>query len=433
MYKISSLLGGIALLLTLQPGQAQDLGNSPYSRIGLGDLNPAPGNIRNFGMGLIGVSTPNGSHAQVENPALLYYVNRVSFEMAGTGQLKSIDNGQEKKQAGNGGLNYLALSVPVTKAWRSAIGLRPFSMVNYATSKAGNVVGAPEQTPAIAGNTGEGTISEAYFSNGVRLFKGLTVGVTGSYIFGGIDKNAYTQLQDSAGLANATQLVLNEHVNYSDLLFKGGLTYRKSLGKKVNATLGGVYGFETQLDQKTKTILQRRRASDLMVIAETDLGDSSQTQVTLPGFWEAGLSFDNANNWVIGAEVSARNWSAYNGSDAARLRNSLRVGVGGEYVPDPTSIDSYLKRVSYRAGFSYAKTPYYEQGQQINDKSVHAGVSLPIGSVPRPPEYNQSFINLGVALGQQGSAGNGLLQEKYVRFMVGLTLNSSWFIKPKFD
>jgi hypothetical protein len=64
---------------------------------------------------------------------------------------------------------------------------------------------------------------------------------------------------------------------------------------------------------------------------------------------------------------------------------------------------------------------------------VHAGVSLPIGSVPRPPEYNQSFINLGVALGQQGNTQNGLLQERYVRFMIGLTLNSSWFIKPKFE
>lgn len=432
MYKISSLLGGIVLVLGLQHSQAQDLGNSPYSRIGLGELNSTPGNIRNFGMGNIGVSTPNGANAQVQNPALLYYVNRVSFEMAGTGQAKSISNGQESKTAGNGGLSYLALSVPVTKAWRSAIGLRPFSAVNYSTSQATTVNGRPD-VPVILGNTGEGTISEAYFSNGVRLFKGLSVGLTGSYLFGAIDKNAYTQLQDSVGMADATQVVLNEHVNYSDLVFKGGISYRQALSKKVNATVGGVYGFETQLDQKVKPLLQRRRASDQLVITETALADSANRQVTLPGFWEAGLSFDNANSWVIGAEVSGRSWSAYNGEGAAQLRNSLRVGLGGEYVPDATSIDSYLKRVSYRAGFSYAQTPYFDKGQHITDKSVHAGVSLPIGSVPRPPEYNQSFINLGVALGQQGTTENGLLQERYVRFMIGVTLNSSWFIKPKFE
>ena len=69
MYKISSLLGGIVLVLGLQHSQAQDLGNSPYSRIGLGELNSTPGNIRNFGMGNIGVSTPNGANAQVQNPA----------------------------------------------------------------------------------------------------------------------------------------------------------------------------------------------------------------------------------------------------------------------------------------------------------------------------------------------------------------------------
>lgn len=432
MYKISSLLGGIALLLGLQQSQAQDLGNAPYSRIGLGELNSSPGNIRNFGMGNIGVATPNGSNAQVQNPALLYFVNRVSFEMAGTGQTKSISNGQESKTTGNGSLSYMALALPVNKAWRTAIGLRPFSTVNYSTSQSGTVSGSPG-VPVISGNSGEGTVSEAYFSNGVRLTKGLNVGLTGSYIFGGIDKNAFTQLQDSAGMANATEVVLNEHVNYSDLLFKSGISYRQALGKKVNATIGGVYGFQTQLDQKVKPVLQRRRVSDQLVISETALPDSANRQVTLPGFWEAGLSFDNANNWVVGAEVSARNWSAYNGEGAAKLRNSLRVGLGGEYVPDPSSIDSYLKRVSYRAGFSYAKTPYFDKGEQINDRSVHAGLALPIGSVPRPPEYNQSFINLGVALGQQGSTQNGLLRERYVRFMIGLTLNSSWFIKPKFE
>jgi hypothetical protein len=216
-------------------------------------------------------------------------------------------------------------------------------------------------------------------------------------------------------------------------VFKSGVSYRQALGKKVNATIGGVYGFQTQLNQKVKPLLQRRRATDLLVLTETALADSADRQVTLPGFWEAGVSFDNANNWVIGAEVSARNWSAYNGSDAEKVRNSLRVGLGGEYVPDPSSIDSYLKRVSYRAGFSYTKTPYFQGGTQVIDKSVHAGLALPIGSVPRPPEYNQSFINLGVALGKQGGTQNGLLQEKYVRFMIGLTLNSSWFIKPKFE
>lgn len=432
MYKISSLLGGIALLLGLQQGQAQDLGNSPYSRIGLGQLNTSPGNIRNFGMGNIGVATPNGAHAQVQNPALLYYVNRVSFEMAGTGQTKSISNGQESRTTGDGGLSYLSLALPVHKVWRTAIGLRPFSTVNYSTSQVGTVSGSPE-VPVISGNSGEGTISEAYFSNGIRLVKGLSVGVTGSYIFGAIDKNAYSQLQDSAGMANATRVVLNEHINYSDMLFKSGITYRQALGKKANVTIGGVYGFQTQLDQKVKPMLQRRRASDDFVISETALADSANRQVMLPGFWEAGLSFDNANNWVVGAEVSARNWSAYDGEGAAQLRNSLRVGLGGEFVPDPSSVDSYLKRVSYRAGLSYAKTPYFDQGEQINDMSVHAGLSLPIGSVPRPPEYSQSFINLGVALGQQGSTENGLLQERYVRFMIGLTLNSSWFIKPKFE
>jgi hypothetical protein len=96
-------------------------------------------------------------------------------------------------------------------------------------------------------------------------------------------------------------------------------------------------------------------------------------------------------------------------------------------------MNSYFNRVSYRAGVSYTKTPINLQGTQLNDIAVHTGLSLPLGTTPRPPEYNQSAVNIGLAFGKNGTTANNLLRENYVRFNIGISLNSSWFLKPRID
>ena len=435
MNKFSSLLCSILVLTGLQVSQAQNTGNAPYSKLGIGELNTSTGNVRNFGMGNLGVSTPNSYFVNIQNPALLVYNSRVTFEIAASGQVKKIENGTTSQNTSHTGFGYLALALPVTKNWRTAIGLKPFSSVNYNTYSTGTVPGAPDNIDFISGNNGEGTISEAFFSNGVRIYKGLTVGVTGSYLFGGIDRNAYTQLQDTAATTSPQRVILNERTNYSDVMFRGGLSYRQPLGKKANVTAGLVYGLQTDLNATRRISQQRVRLTDATLLSEVPL-DSLQSQETIPSFIEAGLSFDNNSNWVIGAEFATRDWTTYrnlDGNSNTNLANSYRFALGGELTPDAASVESYLKRVTYRAGFNYANTPIIINGEQLTDMSVHFGATLPIGSVPRPPEYNQSFVNLGVALGRNGTTTGGLLRENYIRFMVGISLNSVWFIKPKFD
>ena len=436
MYKISSLFCSILIFTGIQVGQAQNLGNSPYSKLGIGEINTTTGSLRNFGMGNLGVSTPHSFTINIQNPALLYYNSRVTFEVAAAGQVKNIANATRSETSGDAGLGYIALSLPVAKSWRTAIGVRPFSSVNYNSSSQDVVPNDPNHTGVLTGNNGDGILTEAYFSNGVRLYKGLTVGITGSYLFGGINRNAYTQLQDSAGLVNPQRVVISDQTNFSDVMFRGGIAYRHTFGKKLNATFGAVYGLKTDLNYRRETIQERRRVLDGAIIDAVSLGDSTRGHEVLPGFWEAGVSLDNNTGWVVGVEVGSRKWSGYRtgtGASDPNIGDSFRFAVGGELTPDATSVTSYLKRVSYRTGFNYTQSPYMPNGQQLNDMSIHFGATLPLGTVPRPPEYNQSFINLGLALGKIGTTENNLLRENYIRFMIGISLNSSWFIKPKFE
>jgi hypothetical protein len=436
MYKISSLFGGLLLLLNVPFGQAQHLGNSPYSQQGIGMVNENTGNIRNFGMGNVGVSTPNTFHVNFVNPALLYYNSRVTFEMAAAGQVKNIASTEKSQTGGTASLGYLALAVPISKGWRAAVGLQPFSSVNYQSFSESTVAGDPNKTQVQTGAGGEGTISEAYFANGFKIYKGLSAGVSTSYLFGVIDRNASALLLDTATASRPERLVVNEQFSYGDFMFKGGLAYRQELNKKVSLNLGATYGLKTDLNYERRTVQERRRV-DESVIDQNALNDTTRSQATLPGILQLGLSLDNNRSWVAGVEFSSRKWSDFrSGTGKAgdeSLADSYRISAGGEYTPDAGSMNSYFNRVSYRAGVSYTKTPINLQGTQLNDIAVHTGLSLPLGTTPRPPEYNQSAVNIGLAFGKNGTTANNLLRENYVRFNIGISLNSSWFLKPRID
>lgn len=432
MYKISSLLCGILVALSGQLALAQNLGNSPYSKLGIGDVSDHTGNIRNFGMGGLGVSTPNSFSVNFLNPALLIYNSRVTFEMAVAGQYKNVANASKSQSNGTAGLGYLALALPIGKSWRSAVGLRPFSSVNYGSYTDGTVTNQPK-TQVRTGTQGEGTISEAFFSNGVKIYKGLSLGISGSYLFGSINRDNYSLILDSLANPNAERLVINNQTSYNGLMFKGGLAYRQALGKKTSLNLGATYGLQNDLNYEGRTTQQRVSLNGSSLDANP-LNDDTNGKITLPSFVQLGLSLDNNKSWVAGAEFFSRKWSGFRSENGAQeLSDTYKISVGGEYTPDAASFDSYLKRVSYRAGVSYNKTPINIVNTQLTNTAVHAGFSFPIGSTPRPPEYNQSALNIGLAFGKNGTTDNGLIRENYLQFNIGISLNSSWFIKPRID
>ena len=102
-------------MLAAGGAQAQGLGNSPYSRIGLGEFNANTGGVRQMGMGGVGLAAPNAINVNELNPALLYYTSRTTFEAGYNGQYKTVKNATASSRSGNGTLGYLALSVPLTR------------------------------------------------------------------------------------------------------------------------------------------------------------------------------------------------------------------------------------------------------------------------------------------------------------------------------
>lgn len=401
---------------------AQNFGNSPYSRLGFGEMNNSTGNIRNFSMGNTGVASPNSNQLNLQNPALLYFNNSVIFELSLGSQLKTLKDEQTTQRDGSTTLNAVSLGFPISKRWTAAIGLRPFSTVQYEAISSQGVAGDPNTTAYIK-YRGEGSLSEAHFGHGVKITKELSLGASGSFIFGTINNIAATALS-----FNPTQeLVIKKETTHRGFLFKTGLAYRKKVGAKHTLGLGGVYHIGSNLNTDQRIMTERPTTAGTEIMQSDSL---IGREVKLPSGFQLGLSLDNGANWSLNADVNARNWSDFRTLEGSQpFVNTLSAGLGAEFIPEPAS-PKYLRRVSYRAGFTTGKTQYNINGQNLNETAVTWGFTFPLG---RPMVTESYYLNLGFALGKRGTTENKLVQENFIRVQGGISLNNRWFIKRQLD
>lgn len=436
-------LAGLTLvsLLAATHGKGQGLGNSPYSRLGLGDAAANTGGTRQLGMGGVGLAAPNGVNVNDLNPALIYYTGRTTFEAGYNGQFQTVRNRRESQRDGSATLGYFSLAVPITRRWAGAVGLRPYSAVDYRSFAYGSVVGDPTAR-TVTEYRGTGGLAEAYLAQAVRVAKGLTVGGTASYVFGSIDLTTGSQVFPTIVSVDQTSVQVNttEHVRYSDFTFRGAAHYRGKASSKLNYNLAGVYTFQARLNGVRNSSYELQGLN----LGTTILENDQKGQAIVPSLAQAGISLDNNQNWSVSLDVARQEWSkfrAFNNPSSSgagtstALDDTWRAGLGGEIAPDPTSVDNYFKRMTYRAGISVAQMPYRPDGQIMYDRAISWGFSLPLGATV----LDASTINLAFSYGQRGNTNNnttslyGNIKEEYVRAQVGLTLNSRWFIKRRIE
>lgn len=430
MYKTLRVLVCAVLICFGNAAAAQTIGNTPYSRYGLGEQNLNLGNIRAAGMAGVGVSAANGFLVNTTNPALLFYNSTTVFDVGIGGEYKTIKNDRASQRDGNANLSNLTLSVPLAKRWSAAVSLRPYSSVTYEINQVGNLEGNPD---ALLGRQyrGEGGLSEVYFGHGIRITRGLTVGASASYLFGSIIKESASQVEDTTLTGfNNERVVYTEQTRYRDVLFRAGANYRQKLKDRLFVNAGAVYSFDADINAKRNTSVERRTIFGDIVDSNIS-PDSANGKVNIPASLQAGLSIDNGSNLMVAAEMFMQQWANYRTfAGRQELGNSYRVSLAGEYTPDANAINSYLRRITYRGGVYYGNTPYLVRNEQIQDKGVTVGFTMPIGlaSVYEMFQFNGAF-----GYGRRGTTTNGLIAENYFNFNLGVTINSRWFIKRRLE
>ncbi len=405
-------------LVSLAISAKAQIGVTPYSSQGLGQL-LRPALVHNQGMGGIGIGSGNSLFINYTNSSFLYKNNLSSFDVAFSVEQNVLQREDASVSQTNGGLSYGIFSFPVVpNRWTMSFGVAPFSVVKYRIQEDITIGGSADEGLQVI--EGEGGLNAVSFSNGVRVVGNLGLGLRISYLFGPITETR-TVLLDGF---QAQRTELEDETYYSDLIFEPSISYGLKLGEKTLLNVGVTYQPETQV-RATREITLRTVPS--ITPGESIESGSGERDITLPSRLGVGFSVEKSLKYLVGVDFLTQPWEDYrsfNGTNDG-MRNSYELSVGGQLIPDITSINSYLARMAYRLGFFYRNTPFVVNDRQITDFGLNVGFSLPMS--------NLSSTNIALEVGNRGTLDEGLIRENYFKVSAGITFNDRWFIRRKFD
>jgi hypothetical protein len=396
---------------------------SPFTTLGIGE---PYGNalINTQGMAGVGVSQPQFWHMNNQNPALLIYNNLTVFQAGLLAENRTIRQDTASERSVGGNMNYLVTAFPIKyNKWSTGLGLMPYTTVKYKIAYLGDIVNSTDSTQVV--EEGSGGLSQLYWSNGVRIFKGFSVGLKAAYIFGS-SKNTY-----SNKLVNSNQPVnynstVEDKLYVQDLSFTGGVSYTiDSLfaRNRYRLSFGATTTFGTNLKSRLRSELYRSTSNGTSLDQDTLFTIEGDTYI--PPAFTGGISLSRGTKWSIGTEVSYQDWSTFRtiNLETESLGTAWRVALGGELTPDAVS-EKLLKRIVYRAGVSLEQYPYKANNNNVNDIGINFGFSLPAG---------RSSLDMAFRYGKRGNLSDNLLQENYFKIFFGITFNDQWFIRRPLD
>ncbi len=433
----------LILLGTTVVCMAQPKFNSPYSRLGIGDLFDQ-GYASQQNMGGVGTAFNSFYFLNPLNPASYAHLKTTGYEVGVFGRRANLKSQTTSTPVWSGNLSYLSLGFPMkntistildrkkSKAdWGMGLSLVPFSTVGYDVRVEDLIASGDSVT---FNYTGEGGTYRFIWSNGVKI-KDFSVGVNISYLFGKITRETVATPDIDASYRD----VFEDEISLGGMVWDLGAQYNWILERveTSDGTEGAVRrqvvfgltgnsgnGFSTNSSAIYLGINNTYGAIDTVRFEQDVKGKGK-----LPPNIGFGVMYHHFNKMRLGLDFSRSAWSKYeNDAKPETLANSLRLSIGGEFIPDASSYNKYGKRIRYRVGAFYKQDPRLVLNEQLTSYGITFGFGLPIIL----PRRETSFVNIGFEFGQ---FGNDLsLTETYGKFIVGFTLNdNTWFLKRKFN
>lgn len=430
-YLFFILFSALVLVGTDLSGQNTDaLGTyTPYSLYGIGNIEKQ-GTAANRAMGGLGTGIRSNRFINYLNPASITERDTLSFMLDFGVDHKNIytSDGKSNTAYNTFSVKNLIFSAPVYKKSALIVGIVPYSNIGY---KFENY----ESDPVIVsqyGNIvyqkyGEGSINQFFVGGAMNFLGNFSAGLQYIYYFGALDRYSNVTFGSDASIRNIST-GWDYALGASSL--KAGLQYFNEFGERNRYYLnaGVTYTMAASLKgDYTRFVYaeQEGMSTDTVYNYSTD-----NAKVRLPHEFSIGVSVGRKENWMVGIDYIQQNWksNAYSGMHGMNftphIARSFRVGF--EYIPNMYDLKYYFKRVTYRVGAYYDQTYMKFGGNRINAAGVTLGMSLPIYRL-----YNA--FNVAVDFGQRGSAKNGLVRERYVQFVINISLHDLWFIKYRYQ
>jgi hypothetical protein len=450
-------------LVGLVSAKAQQ--NSPYSRYGIGDIYPYQ-NILNRGMGGVTAAyiDPVGQTVNFSNPASYSSFRRnknvggrVVYDLGFSVDARTLRSKTPTKKFSSAGFipSYLSLGVPLAKNLGMALGLRPYSQVNYSITQRTRLAGIDSAEYLYEGNGG---LNQAFIGLGKR-WGGLSIGFNTGYLFG--------KRETSTRLA-----IINTDTNYSPFYYKSNHTTTTYLGRaffsagaiyevilnsksesgKPREDYGLMFGATAMLKQDfnatqdlTRETFEYDAAGGAVSLDSVYKTTGSRLNIQVPATYNFGLTYNKKvisqpgtddefsyMAWMIGAEFETSKWSQYRFNGAPdRVGDYWQFRMGGQWQPEKATTKLFGKS-TYRAGFSFGKDYINADNKGLKTYSATFGMGVPI--LVRGSIYARQFtvLNFAVEYGKRGSKVNNIT-ENYFRFSLGVSLSDLWFHKRRYD
>ncbi|MDD2385666.1 MAG: hypothetical protein PHP52_02665 [Bacteroidales bacterium] len=407
---------------------AQGRVGSPYTRYGIGDITRST-LTRNNSMGGLSYTLPYANGINYANPAAVGEIDSLTFILDfginGGARLFQISDPEYSQVKSDFHLSHINFGFAVTKWWKAAVGVLPFSDVGYSISSKDTLLNVDKNYLF----AGDGGINKVFFTNAFNPFNNLYFGITASYLFGKIYQSNGIVFNDETG---AFLNVFEQNtIQIHDFSVDAGLKYVYKINDVNSLSLGAVYGLNSNLGAVRTRIIYHTLSSSSAVVDTVFRADDEDGIISLPQNIGLGLGYQYNDKLYLGFDYTMQSWAnAEFFGQTDNLSNSKFMSLGVEYIPSGSrgSIFSYWKGVAYRGGVHYNQN-YFKLASgetPINDFGISFGLGLPM-------KRSKTSFNISLEYGQRGTLDNSLVKENYAILGISFNLAETWFVKSKFD
>ncbi|NLP58537.1 OmpP1/FadL family transporter [Lutibacter sp. B1] len=395
---------------------AQSDSSSPYSLYGLGMENS-----NYFGgftaLGNTGIGYRSSSNINKSNPASLSSTSTQSF-LYEFGLNSTFSNKKDKsttQHESDFNFTHLAMAFALKNNWGLSFGLLPYTKVNYEI----------DIVKPIEGNTnyyltniiGAGGINQVFFSSGIKVVENLSFGVEIAALFGSITQKQWIYV------GNTTSYIKKSD-NFFGLGLNAGIQYTIKNIVGTETTIGATINMPTTLNGKNHDF-EGYKTMEGTQISIYDNSDDDLNDFDLPLKLGIGISSKINANFLVNMDYRKNYWSETDQTSSNNSFNNQTIyGIGVEYKLS-SDLNNYWNRAKYRAGFNY-NTGYLKiTDEEINNYNFSIGVGLPIS------KDGVSNVNINYSYGKEGTIKKQLVEDKYHKLSINLSLLGHWFQKQK--
>lgn len=438
------VLAGLIGLLNLN-AEAQNGFNMPLSQFGVGS-SELPFNMpMATRMGGAVYTMAGNNYVNPFNPASYASVQMESFvfDMGMNIQMSRLRAGTESQRDADGNLSYLAVAMPITRWWKLAGGLMPYSQVDYesVSQQTGEDFGTVKTVYDGTGGVSQVFLGSAFniIGNG-REGRRLQAGFNVNYLTGRIHRAISYRF-----MGNDSTFYMNKRrykqTSIHNVVFDFGMQYWQPIGEKFTLAAGVVYKPYRSMNVDDLAMIYTYHSSDESLVDTVfplpGEDPEFESNLELSHTFGIGLSFERNNQWKLAFDATFAKWN-----DIKYLENplhsifgvsSLRYGPYSRYAlgfEKMGNMDAakYAGRISWSAGVHIQNGVTYlqmnGQNQRMDEWGVGVGMTLPM-------RKGRSLFTLSVGYSSLGT--KDVVQRNSLTFGMAVSSCERWFVKRKYN